>query len=228
MRPAPVTCAERRRPVCTLEQFLAMMRNGQIGAEDFERLVESVTVSGDVGVVMGRKFYTPTPQSGLARTYGAAPLNVDTPIFMSARPVPAVACAPCKRSDDEVRSVRSRRPQAAARTHFRRFRGSGTLFGSRHPFTGPCERYHAPQCLSISSSRSVIALLGIWIVSLCRSCSLKRAALISRSRMAARPTTLSPPSHPLPRATLGARISVRRKMLDDDGGALLVLLAASF
>ena len=39
--------------VLTREQFLAMMRSGQIGAENFERTVESVTVSGNVGVVMG-------------------------------------------------------------------------------------------------------------------------------------------------------------------------------
>lgn len=61
--------------VLTREQFLAMMRNGQIGAEDFERTVESVTVSGDVGVVMGSEVFTPTAQSELGRTYGAVPLT---------------------------------------------------------------------------------------------------------------------------------------------------------
>ena len=61
--------------VLTREQFLAMMRNGQIGAENFERTVEHVVVSGDVGVVMGREVFTPTPASELGRTYGAVPLN---------------------------------------------------------------------------------------------------------------------------------------------------------
>lgn len=61
--------------VLTREQFLAMMRNGQIGAEDFERKVESVTVSGDVGVVMGSEIFTPTANSELGRTYGAVPLK---------------------------------------------------------------------------------------------------------------------------------------------------------
>jgi hypothetical protein len=61
--------------VLTREQFLAMMRNGQIGAENFERTVESVTVSGDVGVVMGSEVFTPTAQSELGRTYGAVPLT---------------------------------------------------------------------------------------------------------------------------------------------------------
>lgn len=61
--------------VLTREQFLAMMRNGQIGAEDFKRTVESVTVSGTVGVVMGSEVFTPTAQSELGRTYGAVPLK---------------------------------------------------------------------------------------------------------------------------------------------------------
>ena len=60
--------------VLTREQFLVMMRNGQIGAQDFERTIESVRVSGDIGVVMGSELFTPTPQSELGRTYGAVPL----------------------------------------------------------------------------------------------------------------------------------------------------------
>ena len=61
--------------VLTREQFLAMMRDGRIGAEDFERKVESVKVSGDVGVVMGSEVFTPTPQSELGRLYGAVPIK---------------------------------------------------------------------------------------------------------------------------------------------------------
>lgn len=61
--------------VLTREQFLAMMRNGQIGAENFERKVESVTVAGDVGVVMGSEVFTPTAESELGRTYGVRPLK---------------------------------------------------------------------------------------------------------------------------------------------------------
>lgn len=61
--------------VLTREKFLAMMRSGQIGAEDFERQVESVTLSGDVGVVMGNEVFTPTAQSELGRIYGAVPLE---------------------------------------------------------------------------------------------------------------------------------------------------------
>jgi hypothetical protein len=61
--------------VLTRDQFLAMMRNGQIGAEAFERTAESVTVSGHVGVVMGNEIFTPTAASELGRTYGVRPLT---------------------------------------------------------------------------------------------------------------------------------------------------------
>lgn len=61
--------------VLTREQFLAMMRDGRIGAEDFERTVESVRISGNIGVVMGREVFTPTAQSELGRRYGALPLD---------------------------------------------------------------------------------------------------------------------------------------------------------
>lgn len=61
--------------VLTRDQFLAMMRNGQIGAEQFERTVESVKFSGNIGVVMGSEIFTPTAQSELGKTYGAVPLK---------------------------------------------------------------------------------------------------------------------------------------------------------
>ena len=61
--------------VLTKDQFIGMMRDGRIGAEAFERQVESVTVGGDVGVVMGREVFTPTKDSELGRMYGVRPLN---------------------------------------------------------------------------------------------------------------------------------------------------------
>ena len=61
--------------VLTRAQFLAMMRDGRIGAEEFDRTIERVTIGGDVGVVMGHEVFTPTPQSELGRTYGAVPLD---------------------------------------------------------------------------------------------------------------------------------------------------------
>ena len=46
-----------------------------VGAEGFERTVESVTIRGDVGVVMGSEIFTPTAKSELGRTYGTRPLS---------------------------------------------------------------------------------------------------------------------------------------------------------
>jgi hypothetical protein len=56
-------------------QFIAMMRSGQIAAEAFERTVESATLSGPIGIVMGREIFTPTAASELGRRYGARPLQ---------------------------------------------------------------------------------------------------------------------------------------------------------
>ena len=61
--------------VLTREQFLANMRSGEIAAEAFTRTAEDVTISGDVAVVMGREKFTPKPDSGLGRTFGARPLE---------------------------------------------------------------------------------------------------------------------------------------------------------
>jgi hypothetical protein len=61
--------------ILTRAQYLAMMRDGRIRAETFERTIESVTIAGDIGIVMGREVFTPTPQSELGRTYGAVPLD---------------------------------------------------------------------------------------------------------------------------------------------------------
>lgn len=61
--------------VLTREPFLAMMRDGRIGAEDFTRTIERVTVDGDVGIVMGSEVFTPTAASELGRIYGAVPLK---------------------------------------------------------------------------------------------------------------------------------------------------------
>ena len=61
--------------ILTREQFLAMMSNGQIGAEGFDRTAENITVTGNVGVVMGFEIFTPTATSKLGKTYGARPLK---------------------------------------------------------------------------------------------------------------------------------------------------------
>lgn len=61
--------------IVSCDQFLAIMRSGQIGAEAFERSVERVTIHGDVGSVMGNEVSTPTAESELGRTYGIRPLR---------------------------------------------------------------------------------------------------------------------------------------------------------
>jgi hypothetical protein len=61
--------------VLTREQFLANLRNGEIAAEQFERVPENVTVSSAIAVVMGRETFTPAAASELGRTYGAVPLQ---------------------------------------------------------------------------------------------------------------------------------------------------------
>jgi hypothetical protein len=61
--------------ILTRDQFLAMMKSGQIAAEAFERVPESVSVSGNVGIVMGHELFTPTAASELGKTYGVRPLK---------------------------------------------------------------------------------------------------------------------------------------------------------
>jgi hypothetical protein len=61
--------------VLSHDEFFAMMRDGRIGAEAFERTVESIRIHGAVGVVMGSEVFTPTAGSELGRTWGARPLR---------------------------------------------------------------------------------------------------------------------------------------------------------
>lgn len=61
--------------ILTRDQFIAMMRSGQISAEAFERTVESATVSGNVGVVMGSEVSTTTASIELGKAYGSRPLK---------------------------------------------------------------------------------------------------------------------------------------------------------
>lgn len=57
------------------EQVLSMIKSGEIGAKSFERTPESVAITGNVGVVMGREVITPTPASEAGKTFGVKPLN---------------------------------------------------------------------------------------------------------------------------------------------------------
>lgn len=57
------------------DQFLTMMKSGQIRAEAFDRTIESATISGAVGVVMGYETFTPTADRELGKLYGSHPFK---------------------------------------------------------------------------------------------------------------------------------------------------------
>ncbi len=61
--------------VLTREQLLSRLQSGEIALERFERVPEAVTITGNIGIVMGRETVTPVATSDLGRTYGAAPLH---------------------------------------------------------------------------------------------------------------------------------------------------------
>jgi hypothetical protein len=61
--------------VLTREQLLAMMASGDVAAEDFVRVPEAVTISGNIGIVMGHESFTPTAASASGRMFGARPLK---------------------------------------------------------------------------------------------------------------------------------------------------------
>ncbi|HET9637715.1 MAG TPA: nuclear transport factor 2 family protein [Allosphingosinicella sp.] len=57
------------------EDLVRMVGSGEIRNEVFERVAETVTVTGDVGVVMGRETVLPGAASEQARMYGRKTLN---------------------------------------------------------------------------------------------------------------------------------------------------------
>lgn len=61
--------------VLTKEVVLSMVRSGEIKTETFERIPESVTITGDVGVVMGREILQASAGSESARMYGMGTLQ---------------------------------------------------------------------------------------------------------------------------------------------------------
>ena len=61
--------------VLTREQLMERLSNGEIAAEQFDRVPEAVRISGNVGIVMGRETFTPVISSELGRIYGATALQ---------------------------------------------------------------------------------------------------------------------------------------------------------
>ena len=61
--------------ILTSDDLVRMVGSGEIRNEVFERVPETVVVTGNVGVVMGRETVLPGAQSEQARMYGRKTLN---------------------------------------------------------------------------------------------------------------------------------------------------------
>jgi len=55
--------------------LVAMLAQGAMGSDRFERVVEGVAITGNIGVVMGREVVHPTATSELGARHGDATLN---------------------------------------------------------------------------------------------------------------------------------------------------------
>lgn len=56
------------------EQLVAMLANGQMASERFDRTIEGTSITGNVGIVMGREMVTPAAGSQLAKQFGVRAL----------------------------------------------------------------------------------------------------------------------------------------------------------
>lgn len=56
------------------EQLVAMLANGQMASESFDRTIEATSITGNVGIVMGRETVTPAANSQLGRQFGSKAL----------------------------------------------------------------------------------------------------------------------------------------------------------
>jgi hypothetical protein len=61
--------------ILTREDLISMVGSGEIKNEIFERTPEGVTITQDVGVIMGREVVYPGAASEQARMYGRRTLN---------------------------------------------------------------------------------------------------------------------------------------------------------
>lgn len=55
-------------------EFLRRLKGKIIAFENLKRIPETVTISGDVGIIMGREEVLPTPSSESGQLFGARPL----------------------------------------------------------------------------------------------------------------------------------------------------------
>ena len=61
--------------ILTRDDLIAMVKSGEIRNEVFERTAETLVITGNVGVVMGREVVFPGAESEQARMYGRKTLN---------------------------------------------------------------------------------------------------------------------------------------------------------
>lgn len=61
--------------VLTREQVLSMIKSGAIAAQRFERTLEAVTITGNVGVIMGNEVILPTADSAPGKAFGLKSLK---------------------------------------------------------------------------------------------------------------------------------------------------------
>ena len=52
-----------------------MLSRGQMASEHFERTIEGVAITGNVGIIMGSESVKPSPTSELGQKYGSKTLN---------------------------------------------------------------------------------------------------------------------------------------------------------
>jgi hypothetical protein len=57
------------------EVLVRMLAQGQMASDRFERVIEGLAITGNVGVVMGREVVHPLPTSELGKRYGDKVLN---------------------------------------------------------------------------------------------------------------------------------------------------------
>ncbi len=57
------------------EQLVGMLANGQMASESFERTIEATSITGNVGIVMGRESVIPAANSQLGKQFGYRSLD---------------------------------------------------------------------------------------------------------------------------------------------------------
>jgi hypothetical protein len=55
--------------------LVGMLAQGKMGSDSFERVIEDLAITGNVGIVMGREVVHPTPTSELGQRHGDQVLN---------------------------------------------------------------------------------------------------------------------------------------------------------